>query len=144
MTPCLLCGSSDLDPLYQPIGSKRGIIVYLCKCGLLQSQPVGVKGSGIPNTTADASYGNLRTGKVGRAQPNLDFIKRNLMGFQPERVLDVGASRGAFAKVLVEWNPDIEYVGYEPDDSLTDDWWMLPFKSQHVYESRIEEAAYLP
>ena len=122
MTPCLLCGSPNPKPLYQPLGTKRGITVYLCKCGLLQSQPIGVKGDGIPSTSADASYGNLRQGKISRAQPNLDFLRRNVLRFRPGKVLDVGASRGAFVSSVLETWPDIEgVVAIEPYPELLPD-----------------------
>ncbi len=122
-TPCLLCGSPDLDPLYQPIGTRRGITVRVCTfCGCLQSRPVGVKGDGVVRVSHLADFGGLRIGKIGRAQPNLDFIRRNVPGFRPKRILDIGASRGAFVKLALDAWPDSEIDAVEPDVSLKQYW----------------------
>ncbi len=116
MDSCLLCRSPDLDPLYQPIGTRRGITVHLCKkCGLLQSLPRQTKGDGLPDTSALASYGSLRIGKISRASPNLAFFRSNLPGWRPKRVLDAGASRGAFIDKFRQWLPDSTVMAIEPD-----------------------------
>ena len=139
MTPCLLCRSSDIDPLYQPIGTRRGITVHLCKkCGLLQSLPRNIRGDGIPRSSHNSDYGNLRTGKIGRVVPNLAFFRSNLPGWRPKRVLDVGASRGAFTEEFIQWLPDSKVDAIEPDTKLSGEW--QPTRYVNWLSVKVEDA----
>ena len=116
---CLLCRSPGLEPLYEPLGSQRGITIHSCKnCGLLQSLPRNTKGTGIPSTSHLADYGNLRQGKISRAAPNLAFFRSNLPGWRPKQILDVGASRGYFVEKFRQWLPDSTIMAIEPDTSI--------------------------
>src|SRR3990172_2782475 len=119
---CCLCRSQELTFLYTPLGTKRGISIYLCeKCGLIQSLPRLTKGDGLPSVSSGPDYGWLRIGKIGRASPNLAFFRSNLPGWRPRRVLDVGASRGAFIKEFRLWLAESTIMAIETDTSIWPD-----------------------
>lgn len=118
MFSCGLCRNEDLDKVYQPQGSRRGIGVYLCRrCGLVQSLP-RAGGDGLADNTGEAGFGNLRTGKIMRAGPNMALIKKWLKMRQPAAVLDVGASRGAWLETAQAYWHAPKFIGLEPDRRL--------------------------
>ncbi len=137
---CPLCQSPAPEPVYQPDGTKRGAVVHLCKnCACLfsvysQNPPY----DHTPSISHKSDFGNIRTGKIGRASPNLSLIRQVLGNQPPARVLDVGASRGAFVKALLEWSPESEVLAVEPDSSVTD-WWIDQEGDVTLWQTRIED-----
>src|SRR5574341_635323 len=137
--PCPLCTNPTLTPIYQPMGTRRGLTVYLCeRCGLLSSFPRPTKGDGISRTSHLADYGNLRQNKGSRVQTHLKMIKSRFPGFTPRRILDVGASRGTFTMEAIYTWPNTMIDAVEPDASVTD-WWVEEWQSILMHKSRIED-----
>lgn len=119
MGKCILCNQDRLKELYKPSSSHRDITVYVCdNCGMVQSWPRDGKGDGFARSTGGAGYGNLRTGKLFRARPNLDYLVKRVPSFNPKYILDVGASRGEFLRLANERWPDAKLWGVEPDTTL--------------------------
>lgn len=122
---CLLCGNNELEFARKSPGTRRGAVVHVCpRCGLLQSrygsdQVVEARGDGMPRPSCLADYGNLRTGKGGRANHALDVLAEHLEA-PPRRALDVGSSRGHFVRALLDRFPDCEVDAVEPDARLLD------------------------
>jgi 2-polyprenyl-3-methyl-5-hydroxy-6-metoxy-1,4-benzoquinol methylase len=122
--PCDLCGNAALEQVYAPQGSVRKLTVWLCThCGLVQSLPrIDHAPRAKASVSADADWGNVRYGKGFRAEANLSTLKPFLPKRRPLRVLDVGASRGAFALELSTAYPNAEIIGIEPDERVVGAW----------------------
>jgi len=121
---CDLCGNAALEQLYAPQGSARQLTVWLCThCGLVQSLPrIDRAPRAVASVSADANWGNVRYGKGFRAEANLSTLKPFLTKRRPLRVLDVGASRGAFTLELSAAYPNAEIVSIEPDERVVTAW----------------------
>jgi SAM-dependent methyltransferase len=116
---CDLCSSPQLESVYEPEGTVRGSVVHLCQnCGMLQSVFSNPTAKLAPSISAGPEFGGIRTGKIQRAKPNLQFIASAFGDDRPARVLDVGASRGAFVRELLDWSPDVMGMAIEPDTSV--------------------------
>ena len=119
MNSCLLCYSQKMKLVYLPLGFRRNAKVYLCdECGLLQTITTK-KGDGIARASHLADFGNLRTGKGFRSSYAINVLKRHINN--PDRVLDVGANRGAFTKEAKEVWGQVHSV--EPDTRLWQKGW---------------------
>ena len=121
---CDLCGNAALEQVYAPQGSVRKLTVWLCShCGLVQSLPrIDRAPRRTASVSADADWGNVRYGKGFRAESNLSTLKPFLPKHRPLRVLDVGASRGAFSLELQAAYPSAEIIGIEPDERVVSAW----------------------
>jgi SAM-dependent methyltransferase len=142
--PCDLCGNAALEQVYAPQGSTRGLTVWLCThCGLVQSLPrIDHAPRRKASVSAGADWGNVRYGKGFRAEANLAPLKPYLDTKQPLRVLDVGASRGAFSLEMKAAFSNAEIVGLEPDERVVDAWAKKPgFTWLHA---RLEDAKLEP
>ena len=128
---CDLCGSTDGEILYKPIGTKRNNWVVICRnCGLLYSiHDHDLPYNRDPNPSCDADWGNVRFCKGQR----FDVLRPD-MPTNVKRVLDVGSSRGHFVRWAKE-NTDAEVVALEPDIRIASH----P-KSVEFYGERIEDA----
>jgi SAM-dependent methyltransferase len=137
---CDLCGNAALEQVYAPQGSTRGLTVWLCThCGLVQSLPrIDHAPRRKASVSAGADWGNVRYGKGFRAEANLTTLKPYLDPKQKLRVLDVGASRGAFSLDMKAAFPNAEIIGLEPDERVVDAWAKKPgFSWLHA---RLEDA----
>lgn len=121
---CDLCGNAALEQVYAPQGSVRGLTVWLCShCGLVQSLPrIDHAPRRQASVSADADWGNVRYGKGFRAEANLSTLSPFLSKRRPLRVLDVGASRGAFSLEMKTAYPNAEIIGIEPDERVVGAW----------------------
>jgi SAM-dependent methyltransferase len=121
---CDLCDNTALEQVYAPQNSTRRLTVWLCShCGLLQSLPRTDRAERRPATvSAGADWGNLRYGKGFRAEANLATLKPFLNRQRPLRVLDIGASRGAFGLELKAAYPKAHIMGIEPDERIVGAW----------------------
>ena len=121
---CDLCGNAALEQVYAPQGSLRNLTVWLCShCGLVQSLPrIDHAPRRQASVSADADWGNVRYGKGFRAEANLSTLKPFLAKHRPLRVLDVGASRGAFSLEVKRSYPSAEVIGIEPDERVVGAW----------------------
>lgn len=141
---CDLCGNAALEQVYAPQGSSRGLTVWLCThCGLVQSLPrIDHAPRRKASVSADADWGNVRYGKGFRAEANLATLKPFLAKHRSLRVLDVGASRGAFSFEMKSAYPNAEIVGLEPDERVVGAWADKPgFNWLHA---RLEDARLEP
>jgi len=125
---CDLCGNAALEQVYAPQGSVRRLTVWLCThCGLVQSLPrIDHAPRRQASVSADADWGNVRYGKGFRAEANLSTLKPFLAKHRPLRVLDVGASRGAFSLEMKAAYPAAEIIGLEPDERVVGAWAKTP------------------
>jgi 2-polyprenyl-3-methyl-5-hydroxy-6-metoxy-1,4-benzoquinol methylase len=121
---CDLCGNAALEQVYAPQGSVRRLTVWLCThCGLVQSLPrIDHAPRRTASVSADADWGNVRYGKGFRAEANLSTLKPFIAKHRPLRVLDVGASRGAFSLEMKGAYPNAEIIGLEPDERVVGAW----------------------
>lgn len=121
---CDLCGNAALEQVYAPQGSVRRLTVWLCThCGLVQSLPrIDHAPRRQAAVSADADWGNVRYGKGFRAEANLATLKPFLPKHGAIRVLDVGASRGAFSLEMKATYPNANIVGLEPDERVVSAW----------------------
>ncbi len=96
---CDLCDSTELENVYTPRGTKRGLSVYVCQfCGLVQSLPrIDHVEDRIVSTSGDADWGNVRYGKGFRAELAVEMLWGHIEDTNEEiNMLDVGAGKGAF------------------------------------------------
>jgi SAM-dependent methyltransferase len=117
---CGLCRSPNLESIYKPQGSGRGLTVYICThCGLVQSLP---RIDNAPRREAavssGADWGNVRYGKGFRTEACLAMIKAHTDLRGRLSVLDVGSNRGSFARALLTVAPQAELTCVEPDERV--------------------------
>jgi len=138
---CELCGESGLEPLYQPQGSQRGIVVHLCpSCGLVQSLPRADRCARAPAAVSSgADWGNVRYGKSFRTEAAITALARHIDLSTEISVLDVGSNRGSFAKALTETAPEADVVAVEPDERVVDS--CKEIARTALVQARIEDAA---
>jgi len=119
---CDLCRSRALEPIYVPQGSTRGLSVLLCTyCGLVQSWPRADRAvRARAAVSAGADWGNVRYGKSFRAKAAIEAFARHCDSHAALDVLDVGASRGAFARAFLEIAPNGRLTALEPDERVAD------------------------
>jgi 2-polyprenyl-3-methyl-5-hydroxy-6-metoxy-1,4-benzoquinol methylase len=144
---CDLCGNATLEQVYAPQGSVRKLTVWLCThCGLVQSLPrIDHAPRQKASVSADANWGNVRYGKGFRAEANLSTLKPFLPKRRPLRVLDVGASRGAFSLEMKTAYPSAEILGIEPDERVVGAWATKPgFTWLHarLEDTRLEQNSF--
>lgn len=121
---CDFCGEIDLDFVYTPINSARGVQVHVCDhCGLVQSIATSSYESRPPGSmSADADRSSYRYTKdviSGRYDEifasHVDFVGIT-------NVLDVGSNRGAFVNYL-EHNYKGKFIeAIEPDASVVNEY----------------------
>ncbi|MBV8979104.1 MAG: class I SAM-dependent methyltransferase [Alphaproteobacteria bacterium] len=138
---CELCGESDLEPLYRPEGTSRGITVHLCAhCGLVQSLPRADRAERAPAAVSSgADWGNVRYGKGFRTQAAMAALARHGDLSRALSVLDVGSNRGSFAKALLETAHEATLVAIEPDERVAQSCGSSP--RTELIRARIEDAA---
>jgi SAM-dependent methyltransferase len=140
MNSCDQCGEGDLEFVYAPERSTRGLKVYLCgHCGLVQSLPriarTGTRHAMAVSSGAD--WGNVRYGKGFRTGQALDAIAPFISFDAPLAVLDVGSNRGRFAQAFLDKAPNAKLVAVEPDERYADSSAALP--RTFLIQSRIED-----
>lgn len=112
---CNFCAGKLLES-YRPPTTQRNAVVYLCEnCGLLQTKYGEYTSEYTRSISSGASWGNIRHGKLLRAQDNFQFIINNVDSVRT--VLDIGASRGALLSLLHK-HYDANCEGIEPDETL--------------------------
>ena len=120
---CDLCGSVELEKVYTPRGTRRGLSVYICQfCGLVQSLPrIDHVEDKTVSTSGEADWGNVRYGKNFRAKFAVEMLWRHINTNEKMNVLDVGAGSGTFISLFSHAQPvlSVEKVTLiEPDVSL--------------------------
>jgi len=119
---CDLCRSSELEPVYQPADSGRGILIHLCAyCGLLQSLPrIDQAPRRAASVSSGADWGNVRYGKGFRTRQCLSITAAHADFRKPLTLLDVGSNRGSFARAFLEAAPEGRIICVEPDERVAD------------------------
>jgi len=123
---CNLC-ATDIDTgaaVYRAPDTQRDLTVYVCPvCGLVQSLPrndrVAVR---TLSTSGGANWGNVRYGKGFRAQYALDKIDAAVPKGVRNRILDVGANRGAFLNIYLAKHSAEAIWAIEPDTRVVSDY----------------------
>jgi SAM-dependent methyltransferase len=138
---CELCRGRDLQPIYRPEGSTRGLSVHLCAdCGLVQSLPRADRAARAPAAVSSgADWGNVRYGKGFRTKAALETIPRHIDLDGEFSILDVGSNRGSFAKAVLAAAPHAQLTAVEPDERVAGSCAQL--ERTELIEARIEEAA---
>jgi SAM-dependent methyltransferase len=137
---CELCGRDELQIVYAPERSTRGISITVCAhCGLVQSLPRADRAPRAdPAVSSGADWGNVRYGKGFRTKIAVDAVRRHVEG--AFSLLDVGSNRGSFAKALLEAAPEAEIVAVEPDERVAQS--CAGLKRTELVVSRIENTAF--
>lgn len=141
-TICKLCSYPISSAPYFPVGTHLGAEVFTCEgCGVVQtsySRPRAHSGR-IVSISCDADWGNIRHGKSLRSLASVAFIK-SVLGTSTtdvKTVLDIGANRGSFAKIVHELFPNSEYIfAIEPDSKILD--WSNSEPLTHIECARFE------
>lgn len=135
---CDFCASTQLDHVYTPIRSARGMEVYVCgHCGLVQSFSTIAYQSRPPGSmSADADRSSYRYTK-DVISDRYDKCFTQCVDFTKfEHILDVGSNRGAFIKYLEAHYPGKQITCIEPAPTITGAYSVLPNVS--VQECRFE------
>ncbi len=111
---CDLCRAAALEPIYQPIASRRGVTVYLCgDCGLVQSLPrVERTVSNVAAAPSIPDRQNLHT------EASLALIAAQGDLHANLRVLNLGSNRDSFARAILTAAPDALMTCVEPDEAI--------------------------
>ncbi len=121
----LKCDScnSNLEFIYTPIKSIRGLKVYSCiNCNLMQSLP---RIDHYPRdrkrrASSEADWGNIRYGKIFRTDFAIRKIKEYSKSHKIKNILDVGSSRGSFIEKFIEEGFEkANFFAVEPDTSVS-------------------------
>lgn len=125
---CDFCASMQLEHVYTPIHSMRGMEVYVCgRCGLAQSFSTIPYQSRPPGSmSADADRSSYRYTKDVISDRYENVFSRFVDFSKIETVLDVGSNRGAFIKLLETRYPGKKITGIEPDPTVTGGYSSLP------------------
>lgn len=137
---CDFCFSTQLNHVYIPINSARGMEVYVCDhCGLVQSfSTIAYKSRPPGSMSADADRSSYRYTK-DVISDRYDKCFTQCVDFTKFKyILDVGSNRGAFIKYLETNHPGKQITGVEPDPSVTSNYSGLPNVS--VQECRFEHS----
>lgn len=137
---CDFCGASNLENVYTPINSARGMEVFLCKiCGLAQSfSTVAYKSRPPGSMSADADRSSYRYTKDVISDRYEECFTQFIDFSRIREVLDVGSNRGAFINYLETFHPGKRVVAIEPDSSVTSGYTSLPNVS--IQACRFEHA----
>lgn len=127
---CDIC-QSELTFCYTPIGTARGISVCVCaSCGLVQSLPrvyadfnqrSATGDTESPSVSSEAGFGNVRYGKSFRSAFAFDMLNDHISSKRTNIILDVGASRGDFARELLKAKRRFKLWCVEPNLSRPTD-----------------------
>jgi 2-polyprenyl-3-methyl-5-hydroxy-6-metoxy-1,4-benzoquinol methylase len=138
---CELCRREDLEAIYEPERSTRGLKVYLCRhCGLLQSLPRIDRAARAPAAVSGgADWGNVRYGKGFRTAAALSALGRHADLSSGLSLLDVGSNRGSFARAFLEAAPAANIMAVEPDERVAES--CRGLERCELVQARIEDAA---
>ena len=137
---CDFCASTQLDRIYTPIRSARGMEVFVCGCcGLVQSFSTVAYPSRPPGSmSADADRSSYRYTKDVISDRYETCFSQYVDFNKIEHILDVGSNRGSFIKYLETHYPEKQITGIEPDNSITSTYYGLP--NVTVQECRFEHS----
>ena len=138
---CDLCRHDELEAVYTPERSTRGLTIHLCKhCGLVQSLPrLDRAPRAAMAVSSGADWGNVRYGKGFRTKAALTALRRHADLDSELSILDVGSNRGSFARALLEHAPLARIVAVEPDERVAES--CKGLERTELVAARIEDAA---
>jgi SAM-dependent methyltransferase len=115
---CSFCGR-EAEKIYEPVGSKRGSLVFLCpNCGLVQTKytlPYKRNYSAI-KISCDADWGNIRYGKHFSLEYSKNLLENIVVN--SKKILDIGSNRGTFVRFVSKINKNCKVFAVEPDANL--------------------------
>ena len=117
---CDFCESRNMDHVYDPINSTRGMRVYVCRhCGLVQSISTSAYTSAPPGSmSGDANRSSYRYTKELVFGNYLPLFERYLDFNAFRSVLDIGSNRGIFVEWALENYPHLHIHAIEPQESV--------------------------
>jgi len=144
---CDLCESDALEAVYPVPGTRRELVVNVCRnCGLVQSLP---RIDHVPRRSAfpdsGASFGNIRYGKGFRTEFALNLLGEHKTLDSFKHCLDVGANRGSFILALLDRAPDISVTAVEPDPRVVGDYEAMTgvtFINERIENTELPENTY--
>lgn len=138
---CDFCGVNQLDFLYTPINSARGMQIYVCpNCGLVQSISTSQYKSRPPGSmSADADRSSFRYTKDVISGRYDDIFADHVNFSEISHVLDIGSNRGAFINYLDRRHPGRCIEAIEPDSSVVGEY--AKRENVNVQVCRFEYAA---
>lgn len=137
---CDYCHATDMEAVYTPIGTKRGACVMVCqRCGLVQTRYDGKFYAKHKDTSASASWGNIRYGKILSLPKHItcmDSYCRSIAA-RKGKFLDIGSSRGAFVDYVCALDPALDITAIEPDATVLDSY--IHKENVHFFQGRLED-----
>jgi hypothetical protein len=126
MINCKCCHSSNHEKIYNPIKSRVGLYINVCKdCGMvfgsidLDSDQINHNGN-FSGLSCDAGYSSVRVGKAQMVQTALDIFKtEDLANKGVQQLLDMSSARGHFVRAAVKYFGEIAIDCIEPDRYMT-------------------------
>ncbi len=117
---CDFCGALLPSSFYEPINTKRGMQVYLCRsCGLIQSISTRAYASRPEaSMSCDADRASIKYTKDLVLKPHLEHMAGRVALDGIVALLDVGSNRGAFLNALIRTNPSVRITAIESDPDL--------------------------
>jgi SAM-dependent methyltransferase len=117
---CDFCTSDEMEFIYTPINTIRGMEVYVCNaCGLLQSfatkkyesRPAG-------SMSADADRSSFKYTKDLVSGSYLEVFNQHVDFKCFDKILDIGSNRGAFIRWIEEGHPGKQITAIEPHPEI--------------------------
>lgn len=138
--PCDFCGHAELEFIYTPIRTARGMKVHVCnKCGLLESISTCDYESRPPGSmSADADRSSYRYTKDIVAARYEEIFDSHITFEKVGNVLDIGSNRGAFIRWLEANYPARKIVAIEPHPEIIDSY--IDLDNVEVQNCRFEDA----
>jgi SAM-dependent methyltransferase len=117
---CDFCESHNMEHVYDPINSTRGMRVYVCRqCGLVQSISTSAYTSAPPGSmSGDANRSSYRYTKELVFGNYLPLFERYLDFNAFRDVLDIGSNRGIFVDWALTHYPHLHIHAIEPQESV--------------------------
>ena len=137
---CDFCKRAELEFVYTPIRTARGMQVHVCHhCGLLESISTCAYESRPPGSmSADADRSSYRYTKDIVAARYAEIFDSHIDFDDISSVLDVGSNRGAFIRWLEDHYPTRKIVAIEPHPEIIDSYKDL--ENVEVHNCRFEHA----
>ena len=117
---CDFCASDEMEFIYKPINTSRGMEVYVCNaCGLLQSFATIEYESRPPaSMSADADRSSFRYTKDLVSGSYLKVFNQHVNFKSIDKILDVGSNRGAFIRWIEQDYKGKKITAIEPHPEI--------------------------
>lgn len=135
---CDFCESDEIEFIYTPINTIRGMEVYVCNaCGLLQGFATKKYESRPPGSmSADADRSSFRYTKDLVSGSYLEVFNQYIEFNSFDKILDVGSNRGAFIKWIEANHQGKKITAIEPHPEIPNSYSGL--KNVELHNCRFE------